>query len=69
MFNENAKEYREHSRSWKLGQDTVSEKDSYVHLGVLCDKYMNIDENVENCKNKLKASLFSIRNAAYMKMV
>ena len=63
VFNESVKEYKASTRTWKLGNDTVCEKEKYVHLGILCNKYMDIDENVENCKSKLKGTLFSITNA------
>ena len=51
VFNENVKEYKTNKRIWKLGQDIVLEKDKYVHLGILCNKYMDLDANVEDCKS------------------
>ena len=52
VTNEPKHEYQERSRPWSLGGNTIEEMESYIHLGVVYDKYMSLDISVEDsCQN------------------
>ncbi|MES9879758.1 MAG: reverse transcriptase family protein [Sedimenticola sp.] len=62
VFNERELEFRRSDRTWHLGNDIVIEKTEYVHLGVVCDKYMCDEENVKQCNTKLRSTYLSLNN-------
>jgi len=41
-----------------MGESEVSESIIYTHLGVPCDKYHQLDENVQMCCTKLRRTYF-----------
>ena len=45
-----------------LGSDQVNEGTEYVHLGIRCDKYMSIGENIKLATNKIRCSFLSLSN-------
>ena len=47
VFNELKNAYLQSSRTWNFGKSCIEEGTEYKHLGVICDKYMSIDENVK----------------------
>ena len=65
VFNETVKQHKESNRVWKLGNDSITEKDKYTHLGSNLDKYMNIDNNVNmsiSDISELRGTYFSLMN-------
>lgn len=62
VFNESEAEFRRSDRTWILGNDVVVEKTEYVHLGVICDKYMCDDDNVKQCNSKLRSTYLSLNS-------
>ncbi|XP_052811156.1 uncharacterized protein LOC128238888 [Mya arenaria] len=58
VFNENKKS----PRTWKLGDYLINESDSYNHLGILCNKQLNINENISESCHKLRKTFFSVTN-------
>ena len=62
VFNESNHEAQGQSRSWTMGADAVEEIAQYTHLGVLCDKRLNIDENIKQSCAKLRKTFFSLSN-------
>ena len=59
MFNELKNAY---IQSWNFGNSCIEEGTDYKHLGVICDKYMPIDENVKLACNKLSGTFLSLVN-------
>ena len=45
-----------------MGDAYIEESTSYKHLGVQCDKYLSLDENVKSASAKLKSTLLSLAN-------
>ena len=43
-----------------MGESEVSESTTYTHLGVPCDKYHQLDGNVQICCTKLRQTYFGI---------
>ena len=50
------------NRTWSLGNDLVQECETYMHLGVLFHKEMDLTSIVKECSNKLRKTLLSIVN-------
>ena len=48
------------ARNWTMGTDTISESNEYTHLGVICNKYMDIQTNISECCSKLRKTFFSL---------
>ena len=49
VFNEIKSQYNKHERVWYLGPNEIKEADNYKHLGVNCNKYLNLSVNVKDC--------------------
>lgn len=47
-------------RSWKMGDETIHETNSYLHLGVQCNKHLDLSENIATSCDRLRKSFFSI---------
>lgn len=62
VFNESKNVYQQSNRTWMLGNDQVHEGTEYVHLGVRCDKYMSIDENIKLATNRIRRTFLSLSN-------
>ena len=60
VMNERPNEYRSATRSWSLGNDTVSELNTYKHLGITLSKYCNRSINVEECCQKLRSTFLTL---------
>lgn len=54
--------YRQDGQTWTLGNNCVQETDTYMHLGVLFHKNMDLSNIVHEASNKLRKTLFSILN-------
>ncbi len=67
VFNKNITESITTSRTWRLGPDVVDETDKYVHLGILCEKNMNLNENIQNACTKLRTTFFGLGNCGVHK--
>ena len=57
VFNETKFSYDRQNRQWKLRPNIVNEDINYKHLGVNCYKYLNIDTNIKEATDKLRAIL------------
>ena len=62
VFNELKNAYLQSSRTWNFGNSCIEEGTVYKHLGVICDKYMSIDENIKLACNKLRGTFLSLVN-------
>ena len=49
------------NRSWKIGNEVIKESDSYVHLGVQCNKSMDLTDNINQSCDKLRKTFFSMK--------
>jgi hypothetical protein len=56
------KYYQKTSGKWKLALDKVPETDNYLHLGILCNKNMCLNENIKESCTKLHKTYFSLSN-------
>ena len=45
-------------RLWRLGPSIVNEIDKYVHLGILCNKDICLNENIKDACTKLRKTYF-----------
>ena len=63
VLNEKRIEYLRAGRVWKLGNETVPEKDQYKHLGVICDKNLGLDDVIADACKKIKGTFLSIVNS------
>lgn len=63
VFNEMQNAYNKSNRTWLLGDALVAEGVEYKHLGVICNKYMSIDENIKVACNKIKSTFLSLINS------
>ena len=62
VYNESESDFRRSNRVWKLGEAAIEEGTSYKHLGIHCDKFLSLDENVMSAATKLKSTLLSLSN-------
>ena len=62
VFNEIKSQYNKHERVWYLGPNEIKEAENYKHLGVNCNKYLNLSVNVKDCADKLKGTFMSLAN-------
>ena len=62
VFNETKFSYDRHNRQWKMGPNVINEDINYKHLGVNCNKYLNIDINIKEATDKLKGTFMSLVN-------
>ena len=62
VFNETKSSYRKHKRKWHLGPNEIAEQVNYKHLGVNCNKYLDISINIKDIADKLKSTFMSIVN-------
>jgi len=60
VYNESRTDYKLSKRRWTMGESEVSYSTTYTHLGVPCDKYHQLDENVQICCTKLRRTYFGI---------
>ena len=54
VYNESESDYRRSNRIWKMGEANIKEGKSYKHLGIPCDKFLLLDENVTSATTKRK---------------
>ena len=62
VFNESKTKFNSSNRIWNLGELNIEETTSYTHLGILCDKYHDLSENVKTCCSKLRRTYFSLND-------
>ena len=52
VFSESNTDYKKTQRQWMLGNKLLAEVEHYTHLGIVCDKFMSIENSVkESYKN------------------
>lgn len=67
VFNEKPLDYTQHNRIWKLGDEIIHECEDYTHLGIICNKYMNVETNVISACSKLRRTFFGLTNTGINK--
>jgi hypothetical protein len=67
VFNETKQTSPRNGRKWHIGFNPIEESDSYTHLGVLCSKDMNLNENISNACSKLRKTFFSLADCGVHK--
>ena len=45
-----------------LGQNAISEVENYTHLGIILNKYLNIDTSLSEANTKLRGTFLSLIN-------
>ena len=63
VFNESPLDYRISNRVWFMGDARLTEDMQYKHLGILLNKYLYIDNNINEAADKLKGTLLSLVNS------
>ena len=62
VYNESKTEFNRANRIWRMGNSCIQEDTQYKHLGIYCNKYLSLDENVKSAVSKLKGTLLSMAN-------
>ncbi|MES9880824.1 MAG: reverse transcriptase family protein [Sedimenticola sp.] len=62
VFNESHLAFQRNTRHWQLAGQTVTEREQYTHLGVICDKYLDDTASIKMCNTKLRGTLLSLSN-------
>ena len=62
MYNERLFEYKHSQCNWSLGVNSVEEGDSFLHLGVVNDKNISLDQSVQEYCLKLRQTYFSLND-------
>ena len=63
VFNESNIDFKKTQRQWKLGPKSIAEVEQYTHLGIVCDKFINIESSVKDSYNKLRGTFLGIVNS------
>ena len=63
VANETKSNYLERTRTWSLGGNDIEETESYTHLGIICDKYLNLNRTIEESCKKLRSTFLSLINS------
>ena len=63
VAHETKPKYLEHTRTWSLGGNSIEETESYTHLGVICDKYLNLDSAIDESCKKIRSTFLSLINS------
>ena len=63
VFNESNTDSKKTRRQWMLGNKALTEVEHYTHLGIVCDKYLSIENSVKDCYNKLRGTFLGIVNS------
>ena len=63
VANETKPKYLESTRTWSLGGNIIEEDESYTHLGVICDKYLNLNSAIDESCKKIRSTFFSLINS------
>jgi hypothetical protein len=50
-------------RIWTLGTQTIHEVDNYTHLGIDCNRFLQLKKSIEDASVKLRGTYFSITNS------
>lgn len=67
VFNESKNDFENNERKFKLGKESIKETDSYVHLGIPCNKYMALNENVNLACSKIRKTYYSLADCGVHK--
>ena len=62
VFNESKNDYSKQNRKWQMGNNLIMEGINYTHLGIILNKYFNINDNVQQACNKFRSTILSICN-------
>ena len=62
MTGESSHCYKNRNRSWFLGSNNIEEDVEYKHLGILFDKFKNINTVINEACSKLRSTFLSIIN-------
>ena len=60
VFNESSASYTRSQRHCYLGDEAVSERSKYIHLGIELDKTMNSHENITESCSQIRRTFFAI---------
>ncbi len=60
VFNESKSDYTNSNRSWSLGEEIVHECEQYTHLGIICNKYMNLYINASEASNTVRGTFLGL---------
>lgn len=63
VYNESKYEFDQSNRLWKLGNQIIHEDIQYTHLGIICNKYCSLNDNVHSASIKLRGTLLNISNS------
>ena len=63
VFNETKHQFQRTDRVWFLGNERVIESESYLHLGITCNKYLTNKDNVKQICSKIKCTYLSLVNS------
>ncbi|MCG7874961.1 MAG: reverse transcriptase family protein, partial [Candidatus Thiodiazotropha endolucinida] len=65
VCNESDRDYKMSSRQWTLGNAPLTETDSYTHLGIVCNKKMDMKVNILESSLKIKRIFFGLIRSSF----
>ena len=60
VINEKSNEFKSTTRKWSLDDSMVADKETYKHLGITLNKYLNRSINVEEWCQKIRSIFLSL---------
>lgn len=63
VFNESKVDYITRNRTWHLGNNELEECENYTHLGIICSKYLDTQQNILDACAKIRATFMGIINS------
>lgn len=60
VFNESKTEFHKSSRQWSIGNCFIEEVEKFKHLGIICNKYLSLDDVIHDSCSKLKNTFLSL---------
>lgn len=65
VCNESETQFKRSKRRWKLGDDDLLETDTYTHLGIRCNKKMDMRANIVESASKIRRIFFGIITSSF----
>lgn len=65
VCNESNTEFKRSNRRWTLGDDELMETDKYTHLGIVCNKNMDMKVNIMESSSKIRRIFFGLISSSF----
>ncbi|MEW8547363.1 MAG: reverse transcriptase family protein, partial [Candidatus Thiodiazotropha sp.] len=65
VFNESDTEFKRSNRRWTLGDQQLIETDNYKHLGLVCNKKMDMKVNITESSSCIRRLFFGLKTSIF----